>query len=60
MALVVAAAPFLLRLATEQWHLPPLQNWIVLLVVFLIAGVIISMVLRYAVSELSGPEVGPV
>jgi membrane protein required for colicin V production len=59
MALVVAAAPFLLRLATEQWHLPPLQNWIVLLVVFLIAGVMISAVLRYAVSELAGPEVGP-
>jgi membrane protein required for colicin V production len=60
MALVVAAAPFLLRLATEQWHLPPLQNWIVLLAVFLIAGVIISVVLRYAVSELAGPEVGPI
>jgi membrane protein required for colicin V production len=59
MALVVAAAPFLLRLATEQWHLPPLQNWIALLVVFLIAGVMISAVLRYAVSELAGPEVGP-
>jgi membrane protein required for colicin V production len=60
MAIVVAAAPLLSRLATEQWHLPPVQNWIVLVVVFLIAGVSISVVLRYAVSELAGPEVGPV
>ena len=30
MAVAVAAAPLLSRLATEQWHLPPLQNWMVL------------------------------
>jgi membrane protein required for colicin V production len=60
MAIAVAAAPFLSRLASEQLHLPPLQNWMALVAVFIVAGVIISAVLRYAVSEIAGPQVGPV
>jgi membrane protein required for colicin V production len=60
MAIAIAAAPQLTRLASEQWHLPPLQNWMVLIAVFLAAGVIISVLLRYAVSEIAGPQVGPI
>jgi membrane protein required for colicin V production len=60
MAIAVAAAPFVPRLASEQLHLPPLQNWMVLIAVFVITGVVISAVLRYAVSEIAGPQVGPV
>jgi membrane protein required for colicin V production len=60
MAVAVAAAPFLTRLAHEQWHLSPLQNWMVLVAVFVVAGVIISAMLRYFVSEMAGSQVGPV
>ena len=56
MAIAVAPAPQLSRLA-EQWRLPP---WVVLVAVFLIAGVIIGALLRYFVSEIAGPEVGVV
>jgi membrane protein required for colicin V production len=60
MAVAVAVAPFFTRLAAEQWHLPPAQNWIVLVAVFIVAAVFISAVLRYFVSEITGPDISPV
>jgi membrane protein required for colicin V production len=57
MAVAVAAAPFISQLAAEQWHLPALQNWMVLVAMFLAAGIIISALLRYVVSEIAGPEI---
>jgi membrane protein required for colicin V production len=60
MAVAAAAAPFLTRLAAEQWHLPPGQDWIVLVAVFIVAGVLISAVFRYFISEIAGPEISPV
>ena len=59
MAVAVAASPQLAPMARERLHLAPEQNWIVLVAVFILAGMIIGAVLRYVVSEIVGPEVGP-
>jgi membrane protein required for colicin V production len=60
MAVAVIGAPKLVPLAHDQLHLAPEQNWIVLVVLFLAAGILISAMLRYAVSEIVGPDISPV
>ncbi len=60
MGVAVAAAPSAVAFADDRWHLPPAQNWIVLLAVFIVAGVIISAVLRFVVTEISGHEISAI
>jgi membrane protein required for colicin V production len=55
--LAVVAAPYLTRLAIAQFKLPPAQTWLVLAGVFLLAGMVLSALLRLAVSEMVGPDV---
>ena len=58
MGLAVAAAPQITRIAAER--VPGVQNWMVLLAVFLLASIVIGAVLRYVVSEITGPQISPV
>ncbi len=53
MALAVAVTP----LAIAQFHVPPMQTWVVYVAVFFVAGGLLGALLRLAVSELVGPEV---
>jgi membrane protein required for colicin V production len=57
MGLAVAAAPQLAPVITTQFKLPPAQAWLVFGGMFLVAGILLSALLRYAVSEMVGPNV---
>jgi membrane protein required for colicin V production len=57
MGLAVALAPRLAQLLTEQFKIPQAQNWVAFVILFVAAGMVISALLRYAVSELVGPDV---
>jgi len=58
MGIAVASAPQVTRVAAER--MPGVQNWMVLLAVFVLASMIIGAVLRYFVSEITGPQISPV
>jgi membrane protein required for colicin V production len=55
--LTVALAPQLAQLMTAQFKLPPAQIWLAFVIVFLAAGMVLSALLRVAVSEMIGPNV---
>lgn len=57
MPLALAAAPPLSQILTDQFHLPQAQPWAVLCGIFLLAGMVLSALLRMAVSALVGPRV---
>jgi membrane protein required for colicin V production len=57
MGLAVALAPRLSQLLAAQFNVPPAQSWVAFVMVFLAAGVLLSALLRYTVSELVGPNV---
>ena len=57
MGLAVALAPRLSQLLTEQFKMPLAQPWLVLTILFLAAGIMLSALLRYAVSELVGERI---
>jgi membrane protein required for colicin V production len=57
MGLAVALAPQLAPLITAQFNLPPAQTWLVFGGIFLGAGMLISALLRSAVSEMVGPTI---
>ena len=57
MGLAVALAPRLAPLITAQFNLPPAQTWLVFGGIFLGAGMLISALLRSAVSEMVGPTI---
>ena len=48
------------RFLDAQFHVPPAKLWIEFAAVFLLAGMILSALYRYAVSELAGSEIGVV
>jgi membrane protein required for colicin V production len=56
--IAVAIMPHLTALARGQSALPPDQAWLVLFVVFIVVGVVISALLRIAVGEFIGPDIG--
>jgi len=60
MAVAVAAAPQATQLADERLHLQPGQNWLVLVALFIVSGLIISAVLRFVVTEITGADIGAV
>ncbi len=53
-AIAVGATPF----AAVQLKLAPGQNWIAVVGIFLVSGILIGMALRFAISELAGAEIG--
>jgi len=56
--LVAAVAPRVMGLLLGQQTLPPEQLWLELAVLFIVAGVVVSALLRAAVSEFAGPDIG--
>ncbi len=57
MGLAVALAPHLSPVLTGQFHLPPVQAWVVFAVAFLAAGIMLSALLRLAVNEMVGAKI---
>jgi membrane protein required for colicin V production len=56
--IAVAVTPRLTALAFGQFTLPPEQGWIALFVVFVVLGILISLMLRSFVDGLAGGEIG--
>jgi membrane protein required for colicin V production len=57
MGIAVALAPQLAPIIAAQFKLPPAQTWLVFGGIFLGAGMLLSALLRLAVSEMIGPTV---
>jgi membrane protein required for colicin V production len=57
MPVAVVAAPRLSQILIEQFKLPQAQTWLVLAVIFLVVGMVLSALLRMAVSEMVGPDI---
>ena len=57
MAVAVAAAPRVTPLLTSYLKMPTPQTWIVIVAIFIAAGVVLSALLRLAVSEMVGPNI---
>jgi membrane protein required for colicin V production len=55
--IAVAATPYLSPLLAEQLDLHSDQTWLALAIVFLLAGIALSALLRTAVNEFVGPDV---
>ena len=53
-AIAVAATPF----AAAQLKLAPGQNWIALVGIFLVGGFVLGVILRFAISEVAGANIG--
>ena len=53
----VGTAPYLSRVLNDQFHLSPTQNWLVPFGIFLVAGMVLSALLRLAIGELVGARV---
>ena len=56
--IALAAAPYLMPVLIGQFKLPPAQTWLALAGLFLLIGFTLSALLRMAVSELVGPNIG--
>jgi membrane protein required for colicin V production len=54
----VGAAPYLAPILNSQFHLSPTQNWWVPFGLFVVAGVVLSALLRMVVGELVGERIG--
>ena len=57
MGVALAAAPPLAQVLSTQFKSPLAQDWVVFVMLFLAAGLLLSAILRYAVSEIVGPRV---
>jgi membrane protein required for colicin V production len=55
--LAVAAAPYLTPFLIAKFNVPPERTWVALAGIFLVFGIVISALLRLAVSEIIGPDV---
>lgn len=55
--IALGAAPFLTPVLTAKFHLTPMQNWLALAGLFVVVGMLLSVLLRLAVSEMVGPHV---
>jgi membrane protein required for colicin V production len=56
--LAVAIAPRVTALLPDQLATAPQRTWLTLFAVFLVLGVLVSALIRHAVAEFSGGEVG--
>jgi membrane protein required for colicin V production len=57
MAITVSLTPPLSQFLTARFQLPAAQTWVVFVVVFLAAGIVLGALLRRAIGELVGAEV---
>ena len=57
MGIAVAAAPHLAPVIATQFNLPPAQTWLVFGGIFLVAGFLLSALLRFTVGEMVGTKV---
>jgi membrane protein required for colicin V production len=57
MGIAAAAAPNLAPLITAQFNLPPARTWLVFVGIFLLAGFLLSALLRFAIGEMVGTKV---
>jgi membrane protein required for colicin V production len=55
--IAVAAAPYLTPILIAQFRLPPAQAWVAFAGIFLLIGVVLSALLRHAISEIVGSQV---
>lgn len=55
--MAVAAAPHVTPLVSSHFKVPAVQNWLVLVAIFIVAGIVLSAILRMGVSEMVGPDV---
>jgi len=59
-AVVVMFGSWAVQTAADRLHMPPAQNWIVLVALFVVAGIVLGAVFRFIVTEMSGQQIGPV
>jgi membrane protein required for colicin V production len=57
MPFALATAPALALVLTDQFHLAPIQPWAAFCGIFLFSGILLSALLRRAVSDITGPTV---
>ncbi len=57
MGIAVAAAPRVTSAATTHFNVPPAQAWLVFVGIFVVVGILLSALLRFAVGEMVGPKV---
>jgi membrane protein required for colicin V production len=57
MGVAVAAAPNVTPLLTSYLKMPRPQTWLVVVAIFVAAGVVLSALLRLAISEMVGPNI---
>jgi membrane protein required for colicin V production len=57
-AIAVAAAPQLAPILAAQFKLTQGQNWVALAGIFLVSGFLLGVVLRFAISEMTGAAIG--
>jgi membrane protein required for colicin V production len=55
--LALAATPYLTPIMIDQFRLPLSQNWVAFTGILLVIGMILSALLRHAVSEIVGPQI---
>jgi membrane protein required for colicin V production len=57
-AIAVVAAPRLTPILAAQFKIPQGQDWLVPAGVFLVSGFLLSALLRFAIGEMVGPNIG--
>ena len=53
----VGLTPFLSQVLTEQFNMPPTQVWLLFVGIFLVVGIVLSALLRLAISEMVGVRI---
>jgi len=56
--IAVAMTPYLVAILTAQFKMQPGQTWLVFCGIFLATGIVVGALLRVAVSEITGPDIG--
>ena len=56
--LAVAVAPYLAPFFISQFKLPESQHWIVFVGAFLMIGLVLAAMMRHALNEIVGPQIG--
>jgi len=54
----ITASPAVARILSEQLHIQTMQDWLVFAGLFVVIGIVLAALMRLAVSELTGKEIG--
>jgi len=57
MGVAVASTPYVTPMLARSMKMPTPQIWLVVLAIFVAAGVVLSALLRLAISEMIGPDI---